>query len=217
MNRNIFFAAALLALAPSVGAAEMASLSAKKANVRSEPGGAVLWEAYRFTPFRVTARRGSWVEIEDFEGDAGWVHKSVLSKTPAVIVKTVKANLRDGAGAGSKVLWVLEKGYPLKLLKKQGAWCKVTDGDEATGWLHESTVWGSSGADQGSAEAGEGESSGAEAPRKKTGPAPKTESEEPADESSQAGEGGSGDAQGGDAPAEAPPEEGAPAEGDGAN
>lgn len=222
MNRNIFFAAALLALAPSVGAAEMASLSAKKANVRSEPGGAVLWEAYRFTPFRVTARRGSWVEIEDFEGDSGWVHKSVLGKTPAVIVKTVKANLRDGSGAGSKVLWVLEKGYPLKVIKKEGSWYNVTDGGDAAGWLHASTVWGYSEEDQGDEESPDEESSRAAPAGKKTGGTQTIESEDTAEEEPPAGEEGAAGAQGQSAqgqgaPPEGAPEESAPAESDGEN
>ena len=130
----------LLVSAPA--SAAMLSLSAKEANLRSSPGGGVLWVAYRFTPFKVLSKRGGWVKVGDFEQDSGWISGSVLEKTPSLIVKTDSANLRKGPGGSYEVLWVLQKGYPLKKVKKQGEWYKVTDGAGTTGWLHESTVWG---------------------------------------------------------------------------
>lgn len=122
--------------------AALMSLSVKEANVRSSPGGGLLWVAYKFTPFKVLAKSGSWVKVEDFEQDSGWISGSLLGKTPSLIVKTDQANLRKGPGGSYEVLWVLQKGYPLKKVKKQGEWYKVTDGGNATGWLHKSAVWG---------------------------------------------------------------------------
>lgn len=132
--------AALLLLLPSLAAAEMVSLSVNKGNVRNAPGGAVVWEAYLYTPFKVLSKKGSWVQVEDFEQDSGWIHSSILNTTSSVIVKTNKANLREAPGGN--IVWVLEKGYPLKIVKKEGSWYEVTDGGETHGWLHESTVWG---------------------------------------------------------------------------
>ncbi len=134
--------AALLILLPALASAEMVSLSVKKGNVRNAPGGAVVWEAYQYTPFAVVSKKGAWVEVKDFEQDTGWIHSSILGTTPSVIVKTNKANLREGAGTGYPVVWVLEKGYPLKIVKRVGPWYQVTDDGETSGWLHESTVWG---------------------------------------------------------------------------
>ena len=37
--------------------------------------------------------------------------------------------------------WILDRGYPMKVLNKEGSWLQVTDG-EATGWLHASVTWG---------------------------------------------------------------------------
>lgn len=130
----------LLLVLPALAAAEMVTLSVQKGNVRKSPSGEVIWEAYQYTPFKVLNRQGSWVEIEDFEEDTGWIHSSILGSSPGVIVKTSKANLRSAPGG--EIIWVLEKGYPLKVIKKEGAWYNVTDDGDTEGWLHESTVWG---------------------------------------------------------------------------
>lgn len=130
----------LIIAAPALVSAEMVSLSVQKGNVRAAVGGEVVWEAYKYTPFKVLDRKGSWVHIEDFEQDTGWIHSSILGSTPSVIVKTTKANLRSAPNG--EIVWVLEKGYPLKVIKKEGSWYQVTDDADAEGWVHASTVWG---------------------------------------------------------------------------
>jgi SH3-like domain-containing protein len=132
---------AMMTAFASPGAAEVLSVTAKMANVRSAPGGGneTLWQVLRFTPFEVLGRSGAWVHVRDYEGDEGWMHGSILSKVVTVAVKTEKANLREKPGGD--IIWILEQGYPMKLIKAEGSWLQVTDG-EATGWLHKSVVWG---------------------------------------------------------------------------
>ncbi|HNT96815.1 MAG TPA: SH3 domain-containing protein [Elusimicrobiales bacterium] len=132
---------AIMTVLAAPGAAEFYSVTSKMANVRSGPGGAneSLWQVLRYAPFEVLGRSGAWTHVRDYEGDEGWVHGSILSKVRAVAVKTEKANLRETPGG--EISWVLDRGYPMKLLKTEGNWVQVTDG-EATGWLHRSVVWG---------------------------------------------------------------------------
>jgi len=50
------------------------------------------------------------------------------------------ANVRTGPGKKYQVTMELFSGYPLKVLKKQGEWYKITDYEKDTGWIHQSIV-----------------------------------------------------------------------------
>jgi SH3-like domain-containing protein len=50
------------------------------------------------------------------------------------------ANVRTGPGKKYQVTMELFSGYPLKVLKKQGEWYKITDYEKDTGWIHRSIV-----------------------------------------------------------------------------
>ncbi|MBU2574707.1 MAG: SH3 domain-containing protein [Elusimicrobia bacterium] len=136
-------AGAALLLVPAA-AAELMSVAVEKANVREGPGleNPVLWQAWRFTPFEVLEWSGAWIYIEDFVGDTGWLHQSVLSETPAVIVAGKYANIRKGPGMDYEVLWTVEREYPLKVLERDGDWLKVSDEEELEGWIYGKLVWG---------------------------------------------------------------------------
>lgn len=55
-------------------------------------------------------------------------------------VTTDNANVRTGPGTKYPVTMELFQGYPLKVLKKQGEWYKVSDYEKDTGWIHNSIV-----------------------------------------------------------------------------
>lgn len=50
------------------------------------------------------------------------------------------ANVRVGPGKNYQVVMELFAGYPLKVLKKQGEWYKVSDYENDSGWIHRSIV-----------------------------------------------------------------------------
>ncbi len=152
---SYLLAAALAALSfaqPHQARAEYLSISSRKANVRQGPGGGrpVLWQAWRLTPFLVLDWVGDWAKVRDYEGDDGWVHGSLLSDIPTVIVTAKNAAVRGGPGAVYKGLWTLEEGYTLKVLDVDGAWLKVTDDDEVRGWVLRRSVWGRAEVEEGS-------------------------------------------------------------------
>ncbi|MEW6594436.1 MAG: SH3 domain-containing protein [Thermodesulfobacteriota bacterium] len=49
-----------------------------------------------------------------------------------------KARLRSGPGTGHEILWVLDPGYPLKVVARKGQWLKVVDFENDNGWVHKS-------------------------------------------------------------------------------
>ena len=55
-------------------------------------------------------------------------------------VTTDNANVRTGPGTNYPVAMELFQGYPLKVLKQQGEWYKITDYEKDTGWIHDSIV-----------------------------------------------------------------------------
>jgi SH3-like domain-containing protein len=45
-------------------------------------------------------------------------------------------NMRSGPGSSYTVMWELDKGYPLIVLKRSGKWYQVRDVDGTVGWVH---------------------------------------------------------------------------------
>lgn len=135
----------LLTLGAARAGAETACVSSSKANVREGAGTdfPAVWVAERHTPFEVLGWSGDWAEVVDYEDDRGWAHRSVLAGGDCVIVKGKRANVRTGAGLEHEAIWELERGYPLKALRRRGDWLQVTDGAEVDGWIFVRLVWGS--------------------------------------------------------------------------
>lgn len=133
----------VLFLAGQVQAGRLA-VSVGKANVRSGPGTDydILWSVGQYYPVDTLKRSGNWYLIRDFEGDEGWIFHRLLAKIPAVIVKVPLANVRQGPGAKTAILFQAEKGVSFKRLGKHGAWLKVRHADGDIGWIHHSLVWG---------------------------------------------------------------------------
>jgi len=64
----------------------------------------------------------------------------VLVQTPAhaaemVSIKGKTVNMRSGPSTGSQILWELERGYPLQVLKRKGDWLQVRDFENDKGWV----------------------------------------------------------------------------------
>ena len=119
------------------------SVGVQKANVRKGPGTEypILWSVGKYYPADIIKTTGNWYQIKDFEGDVGWMHKSLLGKNPAVIVKARLANVRKGPGKNHSVLFRAEKGVTFKLLQKKDSWLRVQHADGEIGWIYRKLVW----------------------------------------------------------------------------
>jgi SH3-like domain-containing protein len=123
--------------------AERLAVSAPVANIRSGPGTRyeVMWKVQRYFPIIVIEKSGEWYHFKDFEGDTGWVHKSLVAKIPSVITQNDACNIRSGPGTSYPILFTVEKGIPFKVLKREGSWIHIEHSDGDQGWIHKSLVW----------------------------------------------------------------------------
>ena len=133
----------LIMLLGGTASAERLAVSAPVANIRSGPGTKhnVLWKVEKYFPIWIIEKSGEWYHFEDFEGDKGWVHKSLVSKISAVITKNDACNIRSGPGTDNKIIFTVEKGIPFKVLERKGSWIHIEHADGDKGWIHKSLIW----------------------------------------------------------------------------
>jgi len=133
----------LLLLFSSVAWAERWAVGVSVANVRSGHGKNydILWEIEKYHPLNVFKKSGQWYHFRDFEGDEGWIHKSLVRKIPSIITKKEKCNIRSGPGTGFSIVFTVEKGVPFKVIKRQGSWIYIQHADGDKGWIYKSLVW----------------------------------------------------------------------------
>jgi len=133
----------LLMVFSSAASAERLAVSVSVANIRSGPGKNydILWQIEKYHPLSFFKKSGSWYHFRDFEGDEGWIHKSLVRKIPSIITKKEKCNIRSGPGTGFTILFTVEKGIPFKVIKHKGSWIYIQHADGDRGWIHKSLVW----------------------------------------------------------------------------
>ena len=143
LYRRLVIVVFFLSIAAQSGAAERLSVSAQIANIRSGPATTydVLWQVQKHYPILVLKKSGSWINFKDFEGDEGWIHKSLLQKTPTVITIKEKCNVRSGPGIQNRILFSVEKGIPFRKIKQEGKWIHIEHADGDRGWIYHTLVW----------------------------------------------------------------------------
>ena len=122
----------------------MVSVKGSTLNMREGPGThtAVLWELKRGYPLQITERKGSWLRVRDFEGDTGWVARSLTGNTPHHVVKSKVANLRAGPGTQHRIVGRLEYGELLRTREKRADWVRVERSEGVSGWIAKRLLWG---------------------------------------------------------------------------
>jgi len=149
--RRIFYTLAflLLLLARTSNGAEMAAIVGDDINMRSGPGTEheILWKLDAGFPVEIVGTKGEWLQVKDFEGSIGWVHKKTTQKTPAVIVKANRGtdqqiNVRKEPDAKAAVVAKAGYGVAFRVLEKKDGWVKVEHGQGVTGWVDGRLLWG---------------------------------------------------------------------------
>ncbi len=139
----------LVVLAAQVVAAERAlprfvSLRADKVNVRAGPGVQypIVWVfVRRGLPVEIVAEFDLWRKIRDREGVEGWVHRSLLAGTRAVIVTGDTHVLYRDPDAASAPVAQVEAGVVARLMACAGGWCRVKAASHR-GWIERAHLWG---------------------------------------------------------------------------
>jgi len=142
--RSIFFTFVFLLLTVSALQAKMLSVSSDKLNLRSGPGTKyqVLWEYGRGVPLMVQSSKGNWYKVKDFENDLGWVHKSMVDRTPHMIVKQKRVNIRSRPSSKSKLVGKAVYGVVFKTLEQKSGWAKIKHESGLQGWIRRDLLWG---------------------------------------------------------------------------
>jgi SH3-like domain-containing protein len=135
----------LLALAAGAAHAQsMVSVKGHALNMREGPGThtPVLWELKKGYPLQITQRKGNWVKVRDFEGDTGWVVRSLTGSTPHHIVKSKVANIRSGPGTQHRVVGKASYGDLVRTREKRADWVRVEQEEGVGGWIAKQLLWG---------------------------------------------------------------------------
>jgi SH3-like domain-containing protein len=133
----------VFSMCSGIAFAERLAVSAPVGNIRSGPGSEfnIIWKIGKYHPIIVLEKSGSWYRFRDFEGDEGWIHKTLLSNIPTVVTIKDECNIRSGPGNEFKILLVVEKGIPFKIVKRKGNWIHIKHADGDEGWIYKSLVW----------------------------------------------------------------------------
>jgi SH3-like domain-containing protein len=143
--RSIGLLAALFALAvPHAVAQQMVSVSGVVVTLRSGPGTQhpADWILGRGYPLKVVGRRGSWLEVRDFENDKGWILRRLTSSTPYHVVKVKVANMRSQPTTSSRIIGKLVYGDTLRTLERKSGWVMVQRNGGLRGWVARRLLWG---------------------------------------------------------------------------
>jgi SH3-like domain-containing protein len=133
-----------LALAQNTSDANMVSVKGKILNMREGPGThtEILWELKKGYPLQVQKRQGRWLKVRDFEGDSGWVARSLTGRTPHHIVKSKVANVRSSPNTQSRIVGKAEYGELLRTKEKRAGWVRVERAEGPGGWISKKLLWG---------------------------------------------------------------------------
>ena len=139
----LFLGVGLLFGATLAQAAQMIAAATEGTHLRSGPSTRykVQWELSRGYPLQVIGSKSGWYKVRDFEGDTGWIARSVTNRKAHHVAKVEGLNIRSGPGTKHRVLAKARYGEILRTLGRQGNWVKVQMG-KVTGWTAKRYLWG---------------------------------------------------------------------------
>lgn len=121
-----------------------ASLRAAKTNMRTGPGRRypIAWVfVRRGLPVQVVGAFETWRQIRDWEGAEGWIHQSLLSDRPSVIVVGKGAALRREPSQTAPAVARVEPRAVGRPLDCAEGWCRV-EFEGLRGWIDRRALWG---------------------------------------------------------------------------
>lgn len=141
---TLLVASISLVFAPASQARDMVSVAKSEINMRTGASTrhSVVWALSKGYPLEVTARKGKWLKVRDFEKDTGWVYRPLVNKTPHVIVNAGIVNVRSAPSTRSRILGKAPYGEVLRTLEHRSNWVKVQRDSGLKGWISRRLVWG---------------------------------------------------------------------------
>jgi uncharacterized protein YgiM (DUF1202 family) len=122
------------------------SIAKEEVNVRSGPGleSIVLLKAPLGYPIKIEKKMGEWVYFRDYVDNRYWVHKTLISDIRTVVIQAIKAVIRSGPSADSKVVAEAREGEIYRILGRKGKWVQIGyyQDSEVIGWIRHDLVFG---------------------------------------------------------------------------
>lgn len=95
----------------------------------------------RGLPLRVVNEFEHWRQVEDSEGEGGWVHFSQLSGVRTVLVVTDMTPMRTRASTQAPEVAHLERGVIGRIMECDTEFCRISV-EGTRGWVARGAVWG---------------------------------------------------------------------------
>ncbi|MFV0437711.1 MAG: SH3 domain-containing protein [Desulfopila sp.] len=133
-----------LFLTSSALAAEYVSVTKDNVNVRQAPTtkSPVYMELFAGYPLKVLKEEGDWLQISDYEGDSGWIHKGLVGSNNTVIINATKSvNMRAEPNTSSPVIADVERGVVMTKIGEDGKWLKLKHSSGTIGWIYKPLLW----------------------------------------------------------------------------
>ncbi len=93
-------------------------------------------------PVEIVQEFDSWRKITDFEGEAGWIHQSLLSGERTVLIQSDDlVPLREGFSSESRMMARLEPDVVAIVDKCISEWCRI-EAEGYRGWVQRNFLWG---------------------------------------------------------------------------
>lgn len=120
------------------------SAKSNKVNVRRGPNATyqIDWVYTRAgVPFKIIAEYGNWRQVEDSQGEGGWVHSRLLSGKRFIVTIEDEVILKRKPNQKSPAVATIQKGVIGKLVTIAGNWAQISV-DGYSGWVLQKSVWG---------------------------------------------------------------------------
>ncbi len=125
MLRKLFLSTILIPSLFCLPLPRFVCLRASQANVHIGPATKypITWILKRSgMPLKIIAEFDHWRQIQDIDGDIGWIHKSLLSGKLTVYITKDRIPLYSRAHPNSRILAYLQKGVIATVIKTDRTW-----------------------------------------------------------------------------------------------
>ena len=146
MKFLIFALLLFISIASLANDAEPFCVIKSRVELRKGPSSkyAKTWSVPKYMPLFKLEQKGSWVKVQDMDGQSHWVRANALSKKiSCAVVKTKTAKLRRGPGPDQPLAEFSSADKYTAFLKtdRDGEWIQVKDDFNGSFWVHETNVW----------------------------------------------------------------------------
>jgi SH3-like domain-containing protein len=94
-------------------------------------------------PVEIILEYEAWRKIRDYDGQVGWIHKSLTIGDRAALVRSTDlVPVRQKPKADARLAAYIENKALVKLEECGGDWCEVSTDSGYGGWIERKFLWG---------------------------------------------------------------------------